>query len=56
MAFAMRNTTAQLAELIPDITIRTRAEVEAEEAEERKVVPPPARSNKRKKISEHCGD
>lgn len=32
MAFAMRNTTAQLAELLPDITIRTRAEVEAEEA------------------------
>ena len=32
MAYAMRNTTAQLAELLPDITIRTRAEVEAEEA------------------------
>ena len=28
----MRNTTAALADLIPDITIRTRAEVEAEEA------------------------
>lgn len=28
----MRNTTAALADLVPDITIRTRAEVEAEEA------------------------
>jgi len=28
----MRNTTAVLADLVPDITIRTRAEVEAEEA------------------------
>jgi hypothetical protein len=32
MAHAMLHTTAQLADLIPDITIRTRAEVEAEEA------------------------
>lgn len=32
MAFAMLNTTAALADLVPDITIRTRAEVEAEEA------------------------
>ena len=30
----MRNTTAALADLVPDITIRTRAEVEAEEAAE----------------------
>lgn len=28
----MRNTTAALADLVPDITVRTRAEVEAEEA------------------------
>ena len=50
MAYATRNTTAQLAEFIPDITIRTHAEVEAEEAaadadRKRKVVPPLARSN-----------
>src|SRR5436190_6130522 len=32
MAYAMLNTTATLADLIPDITVRTRAEVEAEEA------------------------
>jgi transcriptional activator SPT7 len=33
MALVMRHLTAQLAEFVPDITIRTRAEVEAEEAE-----------------------
>jgi transcriptional activator SPT7 len=32
LAMAMRNVTAALGEFIPDITIRTRAEVEAEEA------------------------
>jgi transcriptional activator SPT7 len=32
LAFALRNLTAQLADLVPDIVIRTRAEVEAEEA------------------------
>jgi transcriptional activator SPT7 len=32
MAHAMRHLSATLAELVPDITIRTRAEVEAEEA------------------------
>src|SRR5579859_4200884 len=32
MALAMKHMTAQLAEFLPDITVRTRAEVEAEEA------------------------
>src|SRR5271156_1568570 len=32
MALSMRTVSAQLADLVPDITMRTRAEVEAEEA------------------------